>query len=60
MKDSSLPPPPVELLELATAYQRAKTLFPLVETGLPTRLARGLARPSPRGRRQVLQRVRPA
>jgi 3-hydroxy-5-methyl-1-naphthoate 3-O-methyltransferase len=41
MKDSSLPPPPVELLELATAYQRAKTLFALVETGLPTLLARG-------------------
>ncbi|MDQ3920262.1 MAG: acetylserotonin O-methyltransferase [Acidobacteriota bacterium] len=41
MKDSSLPPPPIELLELATAYQRAKTLFALVETGLPTLLARG-------------------
>jgi 3-hydroxy-5-methyl-1-naphthoate 3-O-methyltransferase len=41
MKDSCLPPPPLELLELATAYQRAKTLFALVETGLPTLLARG-------------------
>ncbi|MDQ3817526.1 MAG: acetylserotonin O-methyltransferase [Acidobacteriota bacterium] len=31
---------PLKLLELATAYQRAKTLFALVEFGLPTLLAR--------------------
>lgn len=37
---STLPRPPLELLDLATAYQRAKTLFTLVEFGLPTMLAR--------------------
>ena len=39
MKDFQ-PPPPLELLDLATAYQRAKTLFALVELRLPTLLAR--------------------
>lgn len=35
----SLPPPPIELLDLATGYQRARTLFTLVELGVPTLLA---------------------
>jgi 3-hydroxy-5-methyl-1-naphthoate 3-O-methyltransferase len=39
MADSSIPPPPIELLNMATAYQRAKTLFALVEMGIPTLLA---------------------
>lgn len=37
----SLPPPPIELLDLATGYQRARTLFTLVELGVPTLLAGG-------------------
>ena len=41
MTDDTLPHPPIELLELATGYQRAKTLFALVELGLPTLLAGG-------------------
>lgn len=36
---SQLPSPPLALLELATSYQRAKTLFALVEFELPTLLA---------------------
>lgn len=36
-----LPPPPVELLDLATGYQRSRTLFTLVELGVPTLLAGG-------------------
>jgi hypothetical protein len=39
MENESLPHPPVELLDLATGYQRSKTLFALVEFGLPTVLA---------------------
>ncbi len=39
MTDNSLPHPTLELLSLATAYQRAKTLFALVEMGVPTLLA---------------------
>ena len=39
MENQSLPRPPVELLDLATGYQRAKTLFALVEFALPTLLA---------------------
>jgi hypothetical protein len=35
-----LPPPPAELLELATGYQRSKTLFAAVDFALPTLLAR--------------------
>lgn len=35
-----LPPPPLELLELATGYQRSKTLFAAVDFALPTLLAR--------------------
>jgi len=38
---TSLPPPPIELLDLATGYQRARTLFSLVEFGLPTMLSAG-------------------
>jgi 3-hydroxy-5-methyl-1-naphthoate 3-O-methyltransferase len=41
MTDDTLPHPPIELLELATGYQRAKTLFALVEMGLPTLLDGG-------------------
>lgn len=37
----SLPRPPIELLDLATGYQRSRTLFALVELGVPTLLARG-------------------
>ena len=37
----SLPLPPIELLDLATGYQRAGTLFTLVELGVPTLLADG-------------------
>jgi hypothetical protein len=40
MGRSRLPRPPAELLELATGYQRSKTLFALVDFGLPTLLAR--------------------
>ncbi len=40
MTESKLPRPPVALLELATGYQRSKTLFALVEFNLPTLLAR--------------------
>lgn len=40
MGKRSLPRPPLELLDLATGYQRSKTLFALVEFGLPTLLAR--------------------
>ncbi len=40
MEQQSLPRPPLELLDLATGYQRSKTLFALVEFGLPTLLAR--------------------
>jgi predicted O-methyltransferase YrrM len=36
---TTLPPPPVALLDLATGYQRARTLFTLVELALPTLLA---------------------
>ncbi len=36
-----LPPPPVALLDLATGYQRARTLFTLVELGVPTFLSGG-------------------
>jgi SAM-dependent methyltransferase len=36
----SLPRPPLELLELANAYQRSKILFAFVEFSLPTLLAR--------------------
>src|SRR5689334_2949976 len=39
MMNDPLPPSTLELLNLATAYQRAKTLFALVELGLPTLLA---------------------
>lgn len=39
MTDNSLLPLLLELLNLATAYQRAKTLFALVELGIPTLLA---------------------
>lgn len=35
-----LPRPPLELLELANAYQRSKILFALIEFSLPTLLAR--------------------
>lgn len=37
--DSNLPLPPLELLDLATGYQRSKTLFALVEFELPTLLS---------------------
>jgi SAM-dependent methyltransferase len=37
--EENLPLPPVELFDLATGYQRAKTLFALVEFELPTLLA---------------------
>lgn len=40
MKTSSLPRPPIELLDLATGYQRSKTLFAFVELGVATLLAR--------------------
>jgi 3-hydroxy-5-methyl-1-naphthoate 3-O-methyltransferase len=40
MAKQSLPRPPLELLDLAVGYQRSKTLFALVELGLPTLLAR--------------------
>lgn len=40
MEKTSLPLPPLELFDLATGYQRAKTLFALVEFALPTLLAR--------------------
>src|ERR671912_291392 len=40
MGKKSLPRPPLELLDLAIGYQRSKTLFALVEFGLPTLLAR--------------------
>jgi hypothetical protein len=40
MERRRLPPPPAGLLELATGYQRSKTLFALVDFGLPTLLAR--------------------
>jgi 3-hydroxy-5-methyl-1-naphthoate 3-O-methyltransferase len=40
MERPRLPRPPSELLELATGYQRSKTLFALVDFGLPTLLAR--------------------
>jgi hypothetical protein len=39
MENESVPHPPVELLDLATGYQRSKSLFALVEFGLPTLLA---------------------
>jgi 3-hydroxy-5-methyl-1-naphthoate 3-O-methyltransferase len=39
MRKRSLPRPPLRLLELASGYQRAKTLFALVEFGIPTLLA---------------------
>ena len=35
-----MPRPPIELLELATGYQRSKTLFAAVDLALPTLLAR--------------------
>ncbi|MDX6693741.1 MAG: 3-hydroxy-5-methyl-1-naphthoate 3-O-methyltransferase [Blastocatellia bacterium] len=40
MENRTLPRPPLELLELANAYQRSKTLFALIEFQLPTLLAR--------------------
>jgi hypothetical protein len=40
LERNSLPRPPADLLELATGYQRSKTLFALVDFGLPTLLAR--------------------
>lgn len=40
MEKHTLPRPPLELLELANAYQRSKTLFALIEFQLPTLLAR--------------------
>ena len=40
MKTRSLPLPPIELLDLATGYQRSRTLFALVEFALPSLLAR--------------------
>ncbi len=39
MSDESYPVPPIELLELATGYQRSKTLFTLVAFEVPTLLA---------------------
>ena len=39
MTQQSLPQPPSELFELATGYQKSKTLFALVELGVPTLLA---------------------
>lgn len=49
---TSLPPPPVALLELATGYQRARTLFSLVEFAVPTMLADG-----PLSREAIAQRL---
>jgi len=40
MANDDLPRPPLELLELATGYQRSKTLFAAVDLALPTLLAR--------------------
>jgi SAM-dependent methyltransferase len=40
MENQPLPRPPLELLDLANAYQRSKTLFALIELELPTLLAR--------------------
>jgi SAM-dependent methyltransferase len=40
MLKPTLPRPPLELLDMAHAYQRSKTLFALVEFELPTLLAR--------------------
>ena len=40
MENHTLPRPPLELLDLANAYQRSKTLFALIEFQLPTLLAR--------------------
>lgn len=40
MENPTLPRPPLELLDLAHAYQRSKTLFALIEFRLPTLLAR--------------------
>lgn len=39
MNEQPLPQPPVELFQLATGYQAAKTLFALVELEVPTLLA---------------------
>ncbi|MBA3438584.1 MAG: methyltransferase, partial [Pyrinomonadaceae bacterium] len=39
MEKQSLPRPPIELLDLATGYQKSKTLFALIEFALPTLLA---------------------
>jgi 3-hydroxy-5-methyl-1-naphthoate 3-O-methyltransferase len=39
MLQPKLPRPPLELLELANAYQRSKTLFALIELEVPTLLA---------------------
>jgi len=39
MNKQDMPKPPSELLDLATAYQRSRVLFALVEFGLPTMLA---------------------
>jgi hypothetical protein len=44
MDNPTLPRPPLELLELANAYQRSKTLFALIEFELPTLLASGSLR----------------
>ncbi len=40
MRRDDLPRPPLELLELATGYQRSKTLFAAVDFALPTLLGR--------------------
>jgi hypothetical protein len=40
MHEDDLPSPPVALVELATGYQRSKTLFAAVDFALPTLLAR--------------------
>ncbi|MBD0325478.1 MAG: methyltransferase domain-containing protein [Pyrinomonadaceae bacterium] len=39
MLKQTLPRPPLELLDLAHAYQRSKTLFALIELDVPTMLA---------------------
>jgi predicted O-methyltransferase YrrM len=39
MMTQSLPCPPIELLDLASGYQQAKTLFLLIEFALPTLLS---------------------
>ncbi len=41
MDPPALPPPPAEILDLATGYQRSRTLFTLVDLGVPGLLAGG-------------------